>query len=195
MVLSASQYILQVAVIINGGMLSANTLANASTASSLGTGLVLRLFPSEGRNASIYRNRSFYKPGDNTHRKRSYDRCIRYRRNDIKRWCNRKYLQFIINWTGAGIESGVINTTSGTLTKQDLEHGRCLTQILFTGITTVNAGTLAYGANNALSTGNVTVDGASAVLSMLTFSDAVRHSYAGQRRKHYGCDGIFDKYR
>src|SRR5438034_6979337 len=35
-----------------------------------------------------------------------------------------------------------------------------------TGTTTVNAGTLAYGGSNVLSTGAVTVDGATAILAM-----------------------------
>ncbi len=43
----------------------------------------------------------------------------------------------------------------------------------YTGATTVNAGTLAYGVNNALAAGSVVVDGSSAVLSLGSFSDSV----------------------
>ena len=56
-------------------------------------------------------------------------------------------------------------TTAGTVTLNN--------QNSYTGLTTVSAGTLAYGINNALATGNVTVDGATAVLAMGAFTDSV----------------------
>ncbi len=43
----------------------------------------------------------------------------------------------------------------------------------YTGLTTVSAGTIEYGISNAIRTGAVTVDGATAILSMLTFTDSV----------------------
>ena len=64
---------------------------------------------------------------------------------------------------GAGI--ALNKTTAGTVTLNN--------QNSYTGLTTVSAGTLAYGINNALATGNVTVDGATAVLAMGAFTDSV----------------------
>ena len=57
---------------------------------------------------------------------------------------------------GAGI--ALNKTTSGTVTLSGANT--------FTGLTTVSAGTLAYGASNVLSTGAVTVDGATAILDL-----------------------------
>jgi fibronectin-binding autotransporter adhesin len=43
----------------------------------------------------------------------------------------------------------------------------------YTGLTTVTAGKVTYGVANAISTGGVTVDGATAILDMATFTDTV----------------------
>ncbi len=65
-----------------------------------------------------------------------------------------------------GGEGIVLNkTTSGTVTLNE--------QNTYTGLTTVSAGTLLYGTNNAIASGNVTVDGATAVLDMDGYSDTV----------------------
>jgi trimeric autotransporter adhesin len=58
---------------------------------------------------------------------------------------------------------GLTKTTSGTVTLSGLN--------LYTGLTTVSAGTLAYGINNALSTGAINVSGGT--LDMGTFSDTL----------------------
>lgn len=60
---------------------------------------------------------------------------------------------------------GFIKTGTGTQTFSGANT--------FTGSVTVNNGTLAYGASNVLGTGAVTVDGASAILSIDGFSDSV----------------------
>ena len=60
---------------------------------------------------------------------------------------------------------GLTKTGAGTLTL-GIAQGH-------SGTTVVNAGTLAYGLNNALSTGGLTVDGASAIVNLGTFSDTV----------------------
>ena len=62
---------------------------------------------------------------------------------------------------GSGIAMN--KTTAGTVTFSGANT--------FTGLTTVSAGTLAYGANNALSSGAVTVSGGT--LSLGTFTDTV----------------------
>jgi fibronectin-binding autotransporter adhesin len=74
--------------------------------------------------------------------------------------------------TGAGIESGVINTTTGTVTKSGTGTWILSAANTYTGLTTINAGTLQYGIDNALSTGAVTVnDGGTYDLN--GFSDAI----------------------
>ena len=62
--------------------------------------------------------------------------------------------------------TGVLNkTTTGTVTLNK--------QNTYTGLTTVSAGTLAYGTDNALATGDVIVTGATAVLDLKTYNDTV----------------------
>ncbi len=61
----------------------------------------------------------------------------------------------------AGIMSG-----AGGLTKSGAGNLTISGANTYTGLTTVSAGTLAYGANNVISTGGVTVDGATAVLDL-----------------------------
>ena len=67
--------------------------------------------------------------------------------------------------------SSVIGTTTGTLTKDGTGTLTLSAANTYTGLTTVSAGTLAYGANNTISTGLVTVNGGT--LDMRTFSDTV----------------------
>ena len=72
-----------------------------------------------------------------------------------------------LTWSGASISTGgtLTKTGVGTLTLSGLN--------LHTGLTKVTDGTLAYGRNSALSTGGVTVEGSSAVLSMGAYTDIV----------------------
>jgi len=69
--------------------------------------------------------------------------------------------------------SGASANTTGSLTKTGAGTLILSATNLYTGTTTVNAGTLTYGINSALSTGPVTVDGATAILNLLTYTDAV----------------------
>jgi len=57
-----------------------------------------------------------------------------------------------------GVGITLTKTTAGTVTLSGANT--------YTGLTTVSAGTLAYGANNAIGSGDVTVDGGTAVLAM-----------------------------
>jgi fibronectin-binding autotransporter adhesin len=67
--------------------------------------------------------------------------------------------------------SGASTNTSGALTKIGSGTLTLSGANLYTGLTTVSAGTLAYGVNNALSSGAVTVSGGT--LDIKTFSDTV----------------------
>ena len=60
---------------------------------------------------------------------------------------------------------GLNKTTSGTVTLDQ--------QNTYTGLTNITAGTLLYGTNNAIGSGNVTIDGATTVLDMAGYSDTV----------------------
>jgi filamentous hemagglutinin family protein len=62
--------------------------------------------------------------------------------------------------------SSGIPASTGALTKLGAGTLTLLVPNLYTGTTTVNAGTLLYGTSNALATGPVTVDGATAILAL-----------------------------
>ncbi|MCX6997929.1 MAG: autotransporter-associated beta strand repeat-containing protein [Kiritimatiellaeota bacterium] len=67
--------------------------------------------------------------------------------------------------TFRGTTGGIIKTGAG-----ELKFGRANT---YTGLTEVQGGTLTYAASNVIATGGVTVNGASAILDIKTFSDSV----------------------
>ncbi|MFN8306857.1 MAG: autotransporter-associated beta strand repeat-containing protein [Ferruginibacter sp.] len=73
--------------------------------------------------------------------------------------------------TGSAIMNGVIATGSGTLDKTGTGTWTLGAANTYTGTTTVSAGSLEYGINNAISTGAVTVSGGT--LDIKTFTDAV----------------------
>lgn len=64
-----------------------------------------------------------------------------------------------------------ITTTTGTVTKADAGTVTLNVPCTYTGVTTVSAGTLIYGANNIVATGNLTVTGGT--LNIGAFSDTV----------------------
>ncbi len=78
-----------------------------------------------------------------------------------------------LTFDGAGdtIVSGVIGTGTGTITKNGSGTVTLTRANTYTGLTTVSAGTLAYGITNALSSGAVTVSGGT--LDLKTFNDTV----------------------
>jgi len=75
---------------------------------------------------------------------------------------------FDLTFGGAGniTVNDPIATGVGTLSKDGSGTLTLTAANTYTGLTTVSAGTLAYGTNNVISTGGVTVDGATAILAM-----------------------------
>ncbi|NKA16744.1 MAG: hypothetical protein EBV74_02310, partial [Alphaproteobacteria bacterium] len=71
--------------------------------------------------------------------------------------------------------SGVIQNGTGTLSLTKSGSGTLTLSgaNTYTGLTTVSAGTLAYGVNNAIYTGAVTVNGSTAVLDLGVYTDTV----------------------
>ena len=77
-----------------------------------------------------------------------------------------------------GSFSGTITQASGVLALTKIGGG---TQTLvstpgantYTGLTTISAGTLLYGNNDQIATGDVTVNGATAILDLATFTDSL----------------------
>ena len=82
---------------------------------------------------------------------------------------------YILN-PGDGVSVSVSAVLAGsgvTLTKSGLGTATLSKSNTYTGLTTVSGGTLAYGINNAINTGGITVNGTGAVLSLGTYTDTV----------------------
>ena len=72
----------------------------------------------------------------------------------------------------AGTYSGIISGTT-TLTKAGVGTLTLGAANTYTGLTTVSAGSLTYGIANAISSGDVTVNGSTAILALAGFTDTV----------------------
>src|SRR5262249_8083335 len=140
---------------INAGVLSANSLANGGTASSIGQStnvagnLVLGGGTLQYTGGTVPTDRSYTLTAGTTS---SID-------------VSTAATNLTISGAAANTTGALTKLGSGTLTLSGAN--------LYTGATTINNGTLAYGVNNALSSGAVTVDGLKAVLSLGVFSDTV----------------------
>ncbi|MEW5759012.1 MAG: autotransporter-associated beta strand repeat-containing protein, partial [Candidatus Omnitrophota bacterium] len=77
----------------------------------------------------------------------------------------------IVGGAGNTTISSVIATTTGTLTKDGAGTLTLNAANTYTGLTTVSAGSLTYGIDNAISSGNVTVSGGT--LNISTYTDTV----------------------
>jgi fibronectin-binding autotransporter adhesin len=79
-----------------------------------------------------------------------------------------------VTFTGIGnITIGHIISGANAVTKSGSGSLSFSAANTYTGLTTISGGTLAYGINNAISTGGITVNGTSAVLSLGTYTDSV----------------------
>ena len=79
---------------------------------------------------------------------------------------------FSVGGAGATTITGIIGTTTGTLSKTGSGKLTLSAANTYTGLTTISGGTLAYGIANALNTGGITLTGG-ATLDLATFSDSV----------------------
>ncbi|MFM9971889.1 MAG: beta strand repeat-containing protein, partial [Burkholderiales bacterium] len=75
--------------------------------------------------------------------------------------------------SGNGSIASVIGTTSGTLTKNGAGTWTVANANTYTGVTTVNAGTLRYGANNAILTSNTVTVNDGGTLALNDFSGTI----------------------
>jgi autotransporter-associated beta strand protein len=138
---------------INAGTLSVANIGNGGAAGNLGqaTGVAANLVLGGGTlkftGASQSSNRSFTLTANTT--------------STIE--VSNALSNFTISGTSANTNGGLIKSGAGTLTLAAANA--------HTGLTTVAAGKLAYGVNNALASGGVTVDGGE--LALGAFSDTV----------------------
>ena len=72
-----------------------------------------------------------------------------------------------------GSISAKLGGANVTLTKSTSDIVTLTGANTYTGLTTVSDGTLAYGASNVIASGAVTIDGATAILSLGSYSDSV----------------------
>ncbi len=141
------------ATTINAGILSVGTLANGGTASGIGQSantagnLVLGGGTLQYTGATVSTNRAYTLTAATT--------------NTID----------IVSGAATLTISGAAATTTGALTKTGSGGLTLSGANAYTGLTTVSAGTLNYGVNNALSSGAVTVNGGT--LNLATFTDTV----------------------
>ncbi len=84
---------------------------------------------------------------------------------------NATNINVTLQGAGNGNVNGTITTGTGTLTKAGAGTWTLSGVNSYTGLTTISAGTLTYGASNVLSTGAVTVNGG--IFNIASFNDAV----------------------
>lgn len=157
---------------IDAGTLSISSIANFSTASSLGTGSLIPAISIGAGGSLLYTG-----PGHTS------NRSITVTANGaiinasgtgtlvLSGGISANNKNLILTGTGNATESGNIDIKKGTLTKTGTGTWLLGTANSYTGLTTVNAGILKFGSNNALSSGPVTINGGT--LDIATFTDAV----------------------
>jgi autotransporter-associated beta strand protein len=162
------------AVIINDGILSINTIANASSTSALGTGAGTPAITISGTGTLQYTgtghssNRAFILSGSGATIEAAGSGTL-----TLSGGVTGSGFGLFLTGSGDGLMSGVIGTGAGTLTKMGTGTWIYSGTNTYTGLTTISAGTLQASNSNKLATGNVTIDGPSAVWDLNTTSESV----------------------
>ena len=153
------------AVTISGGTLTANTLPNATINSSLGTGAGTANITIAGSGTLQYNgagsstSRAIILSGSGATIDASGSGAM-----TLSGGITGTATNLVLTGTGVGTESGVIGTTTGTVTKNGTGTWTLSGASTYTGLTTISAGTLIAGASVAVSTAGPFGNAASAIV-------------------------------
>jgi fibronectin-binding autotransporter adhesin len=153
------------AVTITAGILEVNTVANASTSSSLGTGAGTPAISMAGAGTLRYvgtghsTSRAITLTASGATIEASGSGLL-----TMSGAVSGNTFGLVLGGTGTGLYNGVIGTTSGTVTKTGTGNWELSAANTYTGVTTISGGTLMAGAAVAVSTNGPFGNAASAVV-------------------------------